>query len=196
MWIESLLPSVISYMPIIILLSTFLWGEAAVIILSIFASQTGYNPFLLYLFSFIGTVAADSGWFLLGRAKFLTRLKERKMIHKSYVRARNLIDRLFSGNHVTLLITIKFFCGLRFVTLMYLGRKMKFKEFFFYNFITSAIWIALVVTVGWFAGKGVYWVLRTYKSFQIAALLVLCIGLIFYILRIYSRRAISKKINK
>jgi membrane protein DedA with SNARE-associated domain len=195
MWLETILPSVVSYIPLLCFFGSWFGGEAAIIILSVFSSQGYYNIFLIFLFCYFGSMAGDIFWFFMGRAKFLSKLKKKRIVHKRYLRVRNTIDRLVGRNHVMLIITMKFVYGFRVLMLMYLGRRMKFKRFILFDSMVSFVWIALITLVGWFAGKGIGWILKTYHSLQLVVLVLFCACLTFYIFKVVLGRVVSKRIS-
>ncbi len=196
MAIIEMLTFLLGYMPLICFFGALVGGEETVLLLSVLAARDFYPIWIVFVFCFLGILVADSVWFFVGRLKLVTKMKEHKYFKKHSEKARNFIDNKFKGNHFILLFSTKFLYGLRIVTLMFLGRRIKFKEFFMYNSIIAAIWTIVIVSLGWFAGRGVGWLWDTYRNLQLLIIVGIIIIVAFYILKIIVGKIVGKWLEK
>jgi membrane protein DedA with SNARE-associated domain len=100
-------------------------------------------------------VASDALWFrLAGPAeRYLSKHPDRWY---RYRRVLAWLDRRFGAHPERVLLFIKFVYGTRLATIVYLAlRKLKLRVFLAFNGVGTALWIAVIVGVGWFVGKGV-----------------------------------------
>ena len=108
--------------------------------------------------SLIGTLIADTVWFLLGTWVVKQRFWER--YETRYVSVDRYIDRAFGENPERSLLVTKFLYGTRILSILYLSlRKTPYLSFMFYNTIGSTALIVVLVTLGWAFGAGVLTVL-------------------------------------
>jgi len=191
MAIIEMLTFLLGYMPLICFFGALIGGEETVLLLSVLAARDFYPIWIVFVFCFLGILVADSVWFFIGRLEVVTKFKEHKHLKGHSDKIRDFIDIKFKGNHFLLLLSTKFLYGLRIMTLMFLGRRIKFKEFFVYNTIIAAIWTIVIVGFGWFAGRGVGWLWDTYRSLQLLIIVGIIIIVALYILKI-----IGKKVAK
>lgn len=192
MGIISMLTFLLGYMPLVSFFGALIGGEETVLLLSVFAARDYYPIWIVFVFCFLGILVADSVWFFVGRLKVVTKMRGHKYFKEHSDRAGDFIDNKFRGNHFVLLMSTKFLYGLRIMTLMFLGRRIKFKEFFIYNSIVVAIWTIVIVSFGWFAGRGVGWLWDTYRNIQVLILVGIVIIVAFYILKIIAKKLVKR----
>lgn len=76
---------------------------------------------------------------------------------------------------------------------MYLSmRKMKFLTFAVFDTIGSTLWLAVIISIGWLAGKGIINLVPFLNKFEYALLFLILVVLIFRFGTIW----LSKKITK
>jgi membrane protein DedA with SNARE-associated domain len=146
-----------------ILIGTFLEGETTVLLGGIF-SKLGYMKLEnVMLWAFIGTIAGDGTFFLLGK------LLKRNMIErfeglKNKVPLANRIIKKY-GNHIIFLV--RFFVGVRGIILSLLGcTDIKKRTFFLYSALSSALWSVVVSLIGYTFGKVVYIFVSDIKEYE------------------------------
>lgn len=191
-----MLTFLLGWMPLVAFFGALIGGEETVLLLAAFAARDLYPIWIIFVFCFLGVFIADAIWFFVGRSRMVTRLKEHRYFKVHSERARDFISNKFKGNHFVLLMSTKFLYGLRLVTIMYLGRRMKFRKFIIYNLVVAAIWTAAIVGLGWFAGQGIGWLWDTYKDVQMIIATIIIIAIVFYILKIILGKVTAKWATK
>lgn len=138
----------------IIFFGSFLLGESLILTASALAAQGHFGVWSVIGWAYLGTVLSDAGWFMLaGKARsFIERNPDRR---QRYERVLAWLDRRFGARPERALLFIKFVYGTRIATITYLSlRRTPWRVFAGLNAIGTAIWLAVIVTVGWLAGKG------------------------------------------
>jgi len=171
-----------------ILVGTFLEGET-ILVLGGFAAHRG----LLWLpgviaAAFVGSLASDQLFFVLGRRHGAAWLAKRPAWQARAARVRALIAR-----HDTLIIlAFRFLYGLRNVTPLALGMsEVPALKFAALNAIGAAVWAVAVATLGWFLGSAAKQLLGDLERYELAiaaAIVVAGVGLWAY-RRVSARRA-------
>lgn len=196
MGLIGVLMVLLGWMPLVCFMGALLGGEETVLLLAAFAARDLYPVWIVFVFCFLGVFVADAIWFYIGRLEVISKLKNTKYFKSHSENARDFLDRKVKSNHFTLLMSTKFLYGLRLITIMYLGRRMKFRQFLWYNSIVAAIWTVAIVGLGWFAGQGIGWLWDTYKDIQMIIAIIIGIGIGFYILKIILGRVTAKWAKK
>ena len=183
MSIIDVLTVFLGWMPLVCFFGALFGGEETVGLLAIFAAQGLYPVWIVFFFCFLGEVVADSVWFFIGRSSLISRLQNLKKFKTSSNKARKFIDKKVNGNNFRLLMSTKFLYGLRIASIMYLGRRIKFKTFLLYDIVVAAVWTIVIVGFGWLAGQGIGWLWDTYKNVQMLIVIALCTIIVLYILK-------------
>jgi membrane protein DedA with SNARE-associated domain len=187
-----MLTFLLGWMPLVCFFGSLIGGEETVFLFAVFASQDYYPVWIVFVFCFLGILVADSIWFFVGRSSIISRLKNIRYFKNHSDKAKDFVDRKVRGNHFVLLMFTKFLYGLRIVTIMYLGRRIKFRKFIFYNLFIGAIWTLVIVSLGWFAGRGIGRLWDNYKNVQMIIFIVLIVIISFYILKIILGKVVAK----
>ncbi len=195
MFIEMLTGIFFGIRPLVFFFGGLFFGEEGVLLLSIFSSKYSHNFLSLIIFSSLGVILADIFWFFIGRLEVMSKLKNYKNINKNYTLAKKFINGALKNNHFLLLLFTKIFYGFRIFTTMYLSRRIKFKEFILYEIIIVPFVVFVVAGIGWFGGRGFGWILHTYKSLQLAVLVLACGLILFYIVQLLVGKALSRKLS-
>ncbi|MEX2014226.1 MAG: VTT domain-containing protein, partial [Parcubacteria group bacterium] len=143
--------------------------------------------------SLLGTVISDSLWFFLGQF-FFQLTKRWEKYQGKYQSFMLKLEEWTRHEPFFALLFIKFLYGTRILTIIYLSaRKVRFSTFFFFNFIGTVIWLAVVISIGWLVGKGVGGAGTALHQIQYA-ITVLVLLIIFYkIATAWLSRKITKK---
>jgi len=189
--IEELIKAIISHPIILSLVGPFIWGGETILVISILAGQGLFKLWIPVLFCALGMWLADLMWFLIGRIKYLSKLKKINFIHKGYIKAKEEIDR--SPNDMFLLVLIKFAYGIGIPILMYLGRKkMTLKEFIIKNSLIIFLWSTSIVIGGWIIGKSSAIAMDKFENIYLAIGLIVTGVIILHIIV----RQIKKLVHK
>ncbi len=138
----------------IIFFGTFFLGETIILAAAALAAQGHFSVWSVVVWSYLGTVISDGGWFLLARpaARYLKSGARRER----YDKVLAWLDRRFGARPERSLLFIKFVYGTRIATIVYLSlRRIGLWVFLRLNGLGTAMWLSVVVTVGWMAGKGI-----------------------------------------
>lgn len=173
--IESFIPFFSDYGILITFLGGLLGGEEVIITL-VFLSAIGLLPlWWILVFVTIGEYLTDTILFSIGRISLLRRLHKIEKLAAFYKKANKLILKVSKKNITLTLLYSKFIYGTRILTLIYLGsRKTKWKKFMVSELIVVIIWMAIIVTLGWFGGTSIKQVSMIFKDIglTIASLIV------------------------
>ena len=154
----------------------------------------GYFVLFSIIASFAGTFLGATVAYLIG-ARFGEKLllKVGKNIHiteESLTRTK----QLFNNRKRSLLLFGRYILGIRHVVPYFAGiERMDFMEFSLYNLISSLLWSASFVLIGYFFGE--QW--KTIESnIRLGLLILLLLGLIAYsIYKCFKRHELSEKIR-
>jgi len=166
------------------------FGETVILTASFLAAQGWWSVWNVFLITLLGTVISDCVWFLLGN---WIMHKESFQKHKpKYEKLVTKLDKKIGNRPYLSLLVIKFLYGTRILTIIYLSfRKIKFWQFVVFDFLGTSFWLAVVMTIGWLAGKGYTRVIEIFHNigYGLSALIVF---FIFYrVVNVW----ISKKIT-
>lgn len=190
--ILQVIEALISYPILLSFIGPFLFGGETILILSILAGHGFISSLTVLIFCTLGIWTADLMWFLIGKIRHFSKLKKLKLIHRSYLRAKEEIE--LAPNNWFLLVLIKFAYGIGIPILMYLGRKkMTFREFIFKNTLITLCWSFLIVVIGWSIGKTSQIAFSAFKNIYLAILLIVTgIIIVHLIIRQIRRRIVFK----
>lgn len=179
------------YQLIIVFVGSFFLGESVIISCGFLAAQGILNMPYVFILAFLGTVISDSLWFCCGKLIFWK--KKNFIDDKKYNKLVKRIDQITGKKQFWALLFIKFLYGTRILTIIYLSiRRIKFSIFTFFNSLGTILWLSVVLTIGWLAGKGYGNVVPVFNGVK-----YLLIGLIILLIlyRVVSQW-ITKKIAK
>ena len=196
-WLESTLPFFEPYSYLLPFLGGVFGGEETIILISMLAAQGFITFWNVFIFSFLGTILADSIWFFFGKTFLWEKIKKRKYFSKWFDKVAFIIDNTVRDYHFLALLFTKFLYGTRLITIMYLSReKMTFLKFSFYNAIVTFIWTAVIVPLGWFAGKGVTIIIEVLKNVQLAIIALIIFAIGFYLIRVWINKRLIGEQNQ
>lgn len=138
----------------IVFFGAFFFGETMIIPAAALAAQGHFSIFAVAGWGYAGTVVSDSIWFVSSgpARRFLERSLRRRT---QYERVLGWISRRFGERPERALLFIKFVYGTRIATIVYLSlSRLSLRRFTTLNGVGTAIWIPVIVTVGWLAGRG------------------------------------------
>ncbi|HLD10535.1 MAG TPA: VTT domain-containing protein [Candidatus Nanoarchaeia archaeon] len=141
------------YQLLLVFLGSFFFGESVIISSGFLAAQGILEIPYVFVFSFLGTVISDSFWFYFGKFIFLR--KKQLIDHQKYNKLVKKIDKITKHKYFWALLFIKFLYGTRILTIVYLSiRRLNFWIFTLFNSLGTLLWLTVILTIGWLAGKG------------------------------------------
>jgi membrane protein DedA with SNARE-associated domain len=128
---------------------TFLEGETFVLCAGFLGAQGLIDPFLLFLFAWLGSFCGDQTYFWIGR-HFGPRLIHRFPRWRGGVDAALAWLKRYSTGFI---LSFRFIYGVRNFSSFALGMSgLAWQRFCFLNLIAAAIWAAIFVSVGYLFG--------------------------------------------
>lgn len=166
--IEHLLAS---YQFLFIVAGSFLFGETVIITAAFLSVKMGWSPLSVFFFSLLGTITSDSCWFMVGKY-FSDSVKKSKFWKNKYPKKRNLVRKIVV-NPKTALFYYKFLYGFRVLSILYVaGMGMPTTDFVLFNSFGTFIWLIVIISIGWFAGRGIFNLLPYVSSIEYYAFIV------------------------
>ena len=159
-----------------------------------FLSGNGLFPlWIVFVFTFLGVVITDIVIFFAGRLKFVHNFHKLERFSKAYRKADRFISQLSKENIFLVILYSKFIYGARILTLVYLGlKKAKIWIVIVSLLIIHFFTILIIVSAGWFAGKGFNHVMSIYKDVKIAVIALILLVILYYFLK----KAITYYVSK
>ena len=157
----------------------FFFGETVIIPAAFLAGQNILSLPEVFWLAFLGTVCADTLWFLAGPIlwKFAHRFET---ISKRSEAVLKRLDELYANQPFRALLVSKFIYGTRFLTVIYLSlERVSALRFLVMNFLSTLLWLIAIIAIGWLAGKSIVNLLPIISDVKYALLLIvlLIIGL-------------------
>lgn len=189
---HELLHALAPYKLLILVIGSIYPGEEAIILFSVFAGQ-GLMPLWQVLFiGTIGILLVDHIIFWLARSHLAFHIKRWRIFSKKSQRLGVLMHKLHKERPFLMLFITKFIYGLRYISVFYIGRKMKWKRFFLYDLGAYALWAAIMVPLAWLAAKGFTLGLKIAKGIEKLLLIAVIIAVAFYVIEWIIRRLALK----
>jgi membrane protein DedA with SNARE-associated domain len=173
-----------NYSFLICLFSGLLGGIVWLLVLAGLAANGVFSVWTLIIFFYIGIVFCDIGLFKFGQIKSLSYLKKHKLIYKGYQKVTHMLQKYSKNRDMVILFFSKFIYGSYAPLIMHFGRKgMNFKKFVISDLIINAIWMIILIPLGWFAGKGFRFFLGIENSIDWAILSAILLLIILYLVK-------------
>lgn len=163
-FMQEIIPTIIQiireYGYIIVFFGAVIGGETFILAAAFLASIGYLNIFLVILISFLGSISSDSVWYLMGLrfrnvlARFTNSLPVKKY-------RRRFFDKYFYTHYGKFLVISKFIYGMRIATLLASGyKKLPYKKFIAFNLLGNAIWLMIVIALGYLMGFSWHYLAR------------------------------------
>jgi len=161
-----------------VLIGTFLEGET-ILILGGFAAHQGYLGLPGVVFcAFVGSLCSDQLLFFLGRRHSQWLLRRRPNWETRIVKVKNLIVRY----RIAIILTFRFWYGLRIVTPISLGMsKVRWREFIVFDLFSSILWATVIGYAGYLFGHALKIVLGDIMQYEVLVMLgFVLVGLLLW----------------
>ena len=169
-----------------ILLGTFLEGET-ILVLGGWAAHLGYLSLPgVMLSAFVGSFTGDQLYFYIGR-RYGPRLIARRL---SWQANADRVYAILARHETFLILTFRFYYGLRNVTPFVIGAsQISRRRFFILNFIGAAIWAVTVGAGGYYFGHAMRALFADIARIELYALGALAAaGVALWVVSIVRRR--------
>jgi membrane protein DedA with SNARE-associated domain len=170
-----------------LLTGALLEGETVVIIAGIMA-HSGYLqlPWVMVI-AFSGAFCADQFFFQLGKRKGKLFLEKRPHWEPRVEKVR----RFLVGYQGIAVLSYRFIYGMRTITPIVIGASgFSTRRFVFLNLCSTLLWAVLVSSAGYFFGNVIEAVLRDFRRYELAVMLIVAAvggGIWFYRYRLKNR---------
>ena len=186
-----------SYDFLVSYLSALFSREGAALILSFLSSQGVVNFYTFFLFFYLGVLTYDFVIFkFISRSRFFNKIIKFLDRKRGVKKIRKELNHFMKNNLFFSMILAKFLYGARITILLLLGReKSNFPRIFFYDILLTFVWLSIISSIGWFAGKQFDSVMDTFKNFELTISIFVLIFVLYYILKIFISKRIIKKLG-
>ncbi len=171
-----------------------IFGDTVILSAGYLAGQGTWEFWTVFIAALLGTMVADTIWFYCGAVglRWTHRWRTVKHKHDALVDA---IKKHTGSRPFLVLLVIKFFYGTRILTIIYLSMvKVRFWTFIFYDLIGTAVWLVMMVGIGWLAGKGIANVLPAVKSVEYVLGGIVVLALLYKLLTLWLEKRIDNKL--
>ena len=181
LFINTLISFLGDYFFVIVLIGTIISGNLFIIFISTLSGQGIFPYWQVLIISLIGTFISDTIWFNLGKTKYINNLVKRPHFLYHYYYIKKALYKSTERNKFLVFLGSKFVYGTKILTLMYVGkRNLKRKDFIIYNFSSSIIWVTILVSIGWLAGKGFTKILESFNNLRTALTVFILLIVLLY----------------
>ncbi len=163
----------------IILAGTFVFGDSIVLAASGLAAHGQWSVLSVFIWSFLGTLMSDTIWFKLADGS-LQKIMRDPAREAAFDRMTARMDRWTGESPHRGLLFVKFLWGTRTLSIVYMAsRDVSTRTFVLFDAIGTVLWLAVLVPIGFLAGKGVATLSAdlTRLEYALPILLILAIGL-------------------
>lgn len=144
-----------SYHAWIILVGTFFFGDTVVLTAAGLAAHGQWPVASVVGYSFLGTVISDTMWFTLAD-RTMHKIRGDSDRAAAFDRLTTRLDGWVGEYPQFGLLFVKFLWGTRTLSIVYMAsRKLPTQRFILFDAMGTAIWLGVLVPIGWLAGKGV-----------------------------------------
>lgn len=184
-WLEQL---VRQYGYLALFVGTFLEGETILLIAGFLAHSGNLDLTTCILTAFLGSLSGDQTAFYIGRLKGKAFIDKRPSWKDKVERVHKMLERF----HEVLILSFRFFYGLRNLTPFILGTTdIAGLKFFALNAVGALVWAVTFGCAGYFFGTVVATVLKDVHHIEMVILVVAVVG--FTGLWLYRRRKRAKR---
>lgn len=179
-----------------IFFGAFFFGETVILAASFLAAEGVWSLNNVFWLSLLGTVVSDIIWFYAGRySKSLLRYYEVNIDkYRDYV---SYVDAAFEHKPWRTMVFLKFLYGTRIIMIVYLALSpMSLRRFIAIDTFASAVLLAVVMTVGWLAGKGLISAAPAMANLQYGVLGLLGIVIIYKLVTVWFTKQIDETIEE
>ncbi len=160
-----------------ILIGTFLEGETIVLVAGFLAFEKYLSLYGIIACAFVGSLCGDQLAFYIGRYKGNALFAKKP---KWKARADYVVKKM-EKHQKKLMLTFRFFYGLRNVTPFAIGMSsVRPRTFFFYNMIGAAVWAVSFGVAGYVFGAAMEKVLKEVKQYEMYILVGLIVAAFLY----------------
>ena len=191
--VQSLLATAAPYTPFVAFLAGFL-TEDLLLFLAFLAGSGDFSIITAGIFGFLGILAHDAFVALCTYSSLAKRILARWKPKERYLGIAMFLEKLGRGHYFFPLVLSKFVYGTRTALVVYAIRSERSTvRFFAFNALAAAIWVAVMMPLGWLAGRGAGVLVFVVRDIEkILGIVVLAVLVIYFVNRTI-RRWITRK---
>lgn len=160
----------------IVFVGTFFLGESVVLVSAALAATGTWSVWAVVGWAFAGTVISDTAWFRTARLGLGRWTSDSGRAARLALTTRRL-DRLSGAHPHRALLFVKFVYGTRIASIAYMAlRQVPAGRFVVFDSIGTAVWLAVMVPLGWAIGMGAESLGADLKRFEWAILGIVLVG--------------------
>lgn len=172
-----------NYGVIVVFFGAIIEGETVVVMAGFLSHNGPLNPFAVALAAFLGSMAGDQGFFLIGRRFSGSRILRKQAARPLFVKVLAHIEKNPNG----FILSFRFLYGLRTVGPLAIGVSgVPASRFFLLNMIAAAVWACVMTALGFLLSKTLHVAIggipaiehRVAAAFAVAIATILTIHLI------------------
>ena len=165
---------------ILFFIGIFFTGDELILILSYFSAHGYWSIIPIFFIIILANLSADICWFLFGN-KILNLFKWKRL--KKYKQKTKLLLRKSKRPEILLFMS-KFIYGTRVLTIVTFGvnSTLSLTRFIIIDCLALIPITIILLSLGWFAGKGVY-LINIYKNIQLSIFILVIFLIFIYIVR-------------
>jgi membrane protein DedA with SNARE-associated domain len=192
----DLLVTLTDYEWLIVFAGTFFGGESVILSAAYLAGTKTWPLSTVFVWAFLGTMVADAAWFLLG-GPALNWLGKRPAFQKRYLQLQHGIQRLTGNRPFLTLLFFKFLYGTRILMILHMSvAKLPFWGFMLFNALGTLVWLAVMVAIGWLAGRGLVDLLPFVQGVEILVTGVIILLIFYKLLSKWIERKVLAKLKQ
>lgn len=174
-----------------ILLLTFIEGETVVIVAGFFAHLGILNIYLVMLSALVGSFSGDQLYYYIGR-HWGPRLIARR---KHWQVASEKVYRMLHRHQYFLMLTFRFYYGLRNVTPFAIGSAQISRcRFFIFNLLGAVVWAMLFSFGGYFLGQTLQVFIDNYHQYALYFLgILVAVAALFWLVRFIRNQRMDRQ---
>ena len=141
--------------PFTVFLGTVVLGESVILAAAALAAQGSWSIWSVAVAAFTGTILSDAMWFLLA-GRLVDRIERDPDRSARLHRHASRLDRWTTGRPHLALLFGKFVYGTRILSIAYISvRDTHLKRFLGFDAVGTVIWLAVILPIGYAAGRGI-----------------------------------------
>jgi|SRR3989338_5753150 len=192
---ETLLVLFNEYSIILALIAGLMMGDL-MILLGIMAGAGKANFFLILLFGYIGGVLHDVLFYFLSNSRLMHRIKKRYRLPAKKNKIAHFIEKLGKGHYFWPILLAKFVYGVRDAVVLYVAHNHKsFKKYLLVVSLAEIIWISIITSIGWLAGRGFTSLLKLFKGLEKWLLIILIGVILIYLINKFIISMLFRKVE-
>lgn len=191
-----------AYTPALAFVAGLILGDS-LILLAALAGAGELNILIIFVFALLGETVHDSAFFYFSKSRIVKYIKRKLELDKGKNRAAEMIEGLASrtGGYFVPLFLAKFVYGVRDSVVLYVGHKQKnFKKYILTCICASVCTLAIVLGLGWLAGRGFTEIIPVFKGIEKGVgILIIALVIAYIIYRLIGKfviRIVRKYFDK